>query len=386
MIDERRPWFILVACILISVGTNAFMIAPASIVPLLVAEFGLGKAGAGTAISVAILGSVLVQLPSGPFLDRYDNRRLMLVAVATFVLMAFAAPFARTYPALLATRLVGGMTTGFIYTMSANIVGQVFPTARRGFATSAFVASGPGGFALAQLSAPTIATATGWPIVFVVYGLVAATGYAAFRATTPEPLRTGERLSPREFLRAVRNRPVLLVSLSSFCVYALYLFLNSWMPTYATEVLSISLAGAGAVTALVPATGILARPSGGLLSDYMGSRRRPVIAGSLLVATPLLFAVSQTRSPLVYGALLLLAGFVVQLGTGVAFTYAQELAHPGATGTSLTVFTALSFFGSFVSPIAGGWLIDTFSWAVAFAVFAGVGVAGIVSVAVVRES
>lgn len=50
------------------------MLAPASIVPLLVEHFDISKAAAGLSISAAVVGSVAIQLPGGYLMDRYDNR------------------------------------------------------------------------------------------------------------------------------------------------------------------------------------------------------------------------------------------------------------------------------------------------------------------------
>jgi len=64
MSDHRSRAGVFAACFLVSVGANAYMIAPASIVLLLEAAFEIDKASAGLAISAAVLGSVLIQLPS----------------------------------------------------------------------------------------------------------------------------------------------------------------------------------------------------------------------------------------------------------------------------------------------------------------------------------
>ncbi len=355
------------------------MIAPASIGPPLIADFAIDRTAIGTIISAAIFGSVVAQLPSGVLMDRYDNRGLMLGAVVIFSGASVAVWIVPSYILLLGTRVLAGTMLGLMFTMSANIIGRVFPANRRGFATSVFVASAPTGFAVAQLTSPIITARFGWELVFTIWPLVTVLGYGLFRLATPDPVRTGERLSVSEFVTAIQNPSIILVAASAFCAYGVYFFLNSWMPTYANEVLAVSLAGAGAVTSLVPFVGIIARPGGGWVSDYLGDRRL-VIAGSLLGVLPVLFVIIQTRSPIVFGGLLLLAGFAAQLSAGIYYAYTQELAPEAATGTSLTVFTSLAFSGSLVSPVLGGWLIDVFSWTVTFIVYIGMAFVGAVAI------
>ena len=380
MTPRSRQWTVLLGCSLVSIGVNAYFLAPASVVPLIVSAYDVSRVGASSAISVAILGSVLVQLPSAFLLDRYDNRSLMIPGVGAFAAAVVAGAIAPQYPALLATRLLAGMAGGFVYTLGANVVGQVFPPDDQGLATGIFVTSGPVGFALAQATTPIFAGSTSLDAVFLFHVAVVAAGYLVFRLAATKPVRSRGRPTVRGVLRALGNRRVVLLSLSAFCANALYLFLNSWMPTYATEVLSISLAGAGVMTALVPLVGVVARPSGGLVSDYLG-RRRPVIVGSLLVALVSFLLIPRTDVATTYGVLLVAGGFAVQFAVGVYYVHAKELSAPDVEGTSLTVLVMISFTGSLSAPIVGGYLVETASWGFAFASFAAAGVAGIAFVA-----
>jgi MFS family permease len=377
MRDAQSRAGIFVACVLASLGANAYMIAPASIVPLLEAAFGIDKASAGLAISAAVLGSVLAQIPFGYLMDRYDNRRLMTVGTVVFVPVGVAGAFAPTYPTFLAGRVVAGLAGGALFVLGANVVAQVFSGPRQGFVTTVFIASAPLGFAVSQFGGPLLAETFGWEGVFVAYPLIAAAGYLVFRLSRPGPIRTGERITLREFGVAIRNRSVLLVSLSGFCSYVLYIFLNSWMPTYATERLPLSLGEAGAITALLPAVGMVARPIGGWLSDYVGYRRRLIVVASLAFALPAFFVVSRTITTVLFSAVMLGVGFSLQFGMGVYYVYTRELAGSGTGGTSLAVFTSIAFTGTLVSPTIGGWLIGAFSWETTFFIYALVGVAGI---------
>lgn len=376
MLSRARRWAILFGCGLVSIGVNAYFLAPASIIPLLVDAYDVGRVAASAGISVAILGSVLVQLPSGLLFDRYDNRRLMLPGMAVFALAVVAGISTAYYPAVLVARFVAGLAGGFVYTMGANVAAQVFPPESQGLATGLFVTSGPIGFALAQSTGPVIAGTLSLEAVFLFQLSVAVVGLFLFRAAANEPITSEGRPSVPAFVRALGNRRVILLSLSAFCTNALYLFLNSWMPTYANEVLSISLAEAGAVTALVPLVGVAARPSGGMVSDRL-DRRRAVIAASLLFTLLLFLVLPRTTDATNYGALLLLAGFTVQLSVGVYYVFAKELADQGLEGTSLTVLVMISFTGSLSAPIAGGLLVESLSWGATFWVFAAVGLVGI---------
>lgn len=369
-----------------SIGANAYMLAPASIVPLLVERFTISKTAAGLAISAAVLGSVVIQLPGGFLMDRYDNRRLMLAGTLVFAPVAVVGTFLPSYYAFLGTRVVAGLAAGGLFVLGANVVAEVFAGRRQGFLTTLFIASAPVGFALSQIGGPALGAAFGWGAPFVAYPLLAAVGYLLFRLSRPSAIRTGDRISPGEFRTALGNRSVLLVSLAGFCSYMLYIFLNSWMPTYAAEQLPVTLGQAGAVTALLPAVGIVARPTGGWLSDRLGHRRRVVVIASLAFALPAFFVISSAISVLLFAALMLAVGFSLQFGMGVYYVYARELAAPGAAGTSLTIFTTVSFLGTLLAPPVGGWLVEVISWGPTFLVHVGIGLFGIGLVVLTPDS
>ncbi|MEF8842666.1 MAG: MFS transporter [Haloarculaceae archaeon] len=380
-----RPWLVLCGCFLVSTGFNAYLFAPASVVPLLVSEFGIDKPTAGLAISAVFLAWVLLQLPGGLLMDRYDNRLLVWGGAVLLFVMAVAGTLAPDYRTFLLTRFLAGGSALFLWTTAANVVDRSFPATKRAVGTGLFIASAPAGVTLAQFAGPRVAAAAGWRATLLVYPTVTAVGLPFLYLLLREPVRNESRLELPGFLAALRNRTVLLVSVSSFCAYSLFVFFNAWMPTYGTDVLSLDLATAGAMTALVPAMGLLARPGGGWLSDRIGGRRRPVLLGTFLLVLPALIGVTLVSSVFGYGAVLVLAGVGSQLGTGVFYVYVGELSAEATRGTGLAVLTTLSISGALTAPVFTGWLIERFSWNAAFGFGALLAVVGIVAVLLVSE-
>ncbi|WP_226043259.1 MFS transporter [Natrinema sp. DC36] len=373
--DSRLGVF--VACFFISVAANGYFIAPASVLPLLVGEFSVTKTVASLAISTAIFGTVLSQIPCGFLMDRYDNRRLMAAATAVFLPVSVVGVVLVSYPLFLASRFVAGVAAGVLFVLGTNVVSQLFAGRNQGFMMTVFIASAPVGFAFSQFSGPPVAAAFGWEATFLTYPLLAAAGFVLFRLSWSTPIQSGDPISLAQFGMALRNRSVLVVSVSAFCSYMLYIFFNSWMPTYATEVLPLTLVQAGAVTSLLPAVGVVARPVGGWVSDALGYRRRVVVAASLLFSLPGLYVVAAGVSPTVFAVTMLCVGFSIQFGSGVYYVYARELATENSGGTTLALFTTIAFTGTLVSPTVGGWLISAVSWSATFAVYVGIGLFGI---------
>ncbi|MFB6131330.1 MAG: nitrate/nitrite transporter [Salinigranum sp.] len=376
--SDSRPSLVLASSMLVFAGFSAYLIAPASVIPLLVGHFHVSGASAGAGVSAAYLGWVVFQLPSGVFMDRYDNRDLLTVAVVVYLAAAVAGAVAPSYLGFTLSRVVAGTAAGILWGVGANVVGGTFPAETRALATGVYTASGPLGLAVGQFATPLLA---GWlPLqaVFAVYPLISLVGVVLFRVGLREDVRSGGRVPLRLFTRVLTNRSVLLLSLSGLCANGLWLFLNSWLPTYGADVLALPLATVGGLMALAPLAGGLARPSGGWMAARVG--QRAVIAGSLLLALPLVFAFPLATSPARFGIGLFLAGFALQFSTGIYFAYVQELVADEFSGTGIATMTTFQVTGGFVAPVVGGWLIETTSWTTTFGLAGLVAVAGAASV------
>ena len=371
----------LAGCFLVATGFNAYLFAPASIMPPFVAAFDIDKTAAGFAISIAFLAWGLFQIPGGFVMDRYDNRVLVMVGVGVFLAAAISVLVAPTYPVFLATRFVGGTAAVFLWTANVTIVSQAMPPGRRALGTSLFVTSAPAGITLAQALGPRLEGVLGWRGVVAAYAVVTVCGLPLFVWALDEPVRNDTALSLSGFVTALQDTRVLAISLSSFCAYSLFVLFNSWMPTYATEVIGVDIGTAGLLSALLPAMGIVARPGGGWLSDRIGGRRRPVIVAAFVLVVPALAAAALATSVVGFAAALLLAGVGSQLGTGVFYVYVDEVAAAESGGTSLAVLMTLSIAGSLAAPVTVGWLVEAVSWSAAFAFGGLLTVGGIVAVA-----
>lgn len=380
---EWRSWGILTGLFLLSAGFIAYAIAPAPVLPLVMDTYGIGKAAASASISAVFLTWALLQIPGGYVMDRSDNRRLVFLGGVVFILAAVGGTVVSSYTPFLLTRLLAGGSAVFIVVGGVNVLNQVLSETRQALGVSIFIASPPFGVAVAQYTAPLIATSSGWRMAILAYTLLGLLGLVVSAALLRQPIIPGDRVTLRQFVTALRNSAVLLVSLASFCTYAVWTFLNTWMPSYGTEVLGIELAAAGAATALVPLAGMLSRPGGGWLSERLGGRLQPVIVASFLTSILLISLLRAAPSPTTFAVLLALTGGAVNLAVGLYLVYVNLLADASVQGTSLSVLLTFSQVGNLVAPIVGGWLIADVSWTAGFGFAVGLAIVGLVTILVV---
>ena len=380
--SERAKLGLLAGGAVLTTSLGAYELAPARVTPLIRESLGIGPSAAGLVVGVMFGTAVVTSLPVGVVLDRTNSRHATAAAVGMLVLAGvwgWWAASAGAFLSLLASRVLGGIAYTVVWNAGIDVVGRAFEADRQATAVAVFTASGPIGFAVGQGAAPLIAGAFGWPAVFPVFATSSVLGFALFWPTSRGRGRVhGADPPTREELRSVvTNRTVWLVGGIAFLAYSVFLFVNSWAPSYLTEELSLSLALGGLLTALFPAVGVLSRVSGGLVSDrLLGGRRRPVLLWSFLVATPAVAGFAALRTvPVLVGALLV-AGFAIQLGLGLGFAYFRELVDLGGAATAVAFLTSLGLAGAFLAPIAGGALVGAAGYGTAFAVAGGLGLLG----------
>ena len=370
---SRRQTVGLVAGLFtLSAAAGAYEIAPASVLPLVRSSLGVGETAASWLVSVMYLTAVVASVPVGVALDRVRVRHA--VAVATLSLLVagawgWVAATAGAYWWLVASRVLGGFSYVVVWNAGANLVGQAVEPDVRATAVGVFTASAPVGFALGQFGSPLLADPFGWPATLPAFAAIAVVGVTVFLLATRGRRIGVETATPsrREVRNLFTNRAAWTLYGLCFLAFSLYLFLNSWLPSYLNDRLGVSLAVSGLLTALFPAVGVVSRTSAGPVSDRLfGGERRPVVLGAFVVAVPAVVGfVAVSQIPAVV-ALVLVAGFAVQLSIGLLYTYVPEVTSPAVRTTAISLLTSVGLLGAFVAPIAGGAIIDSVGYRPAF--------------------
>ncbi|WP_255152071.1 MFS transporter [Halorarius halobius] len=382
---EPRQWGTVAGLWVLMAACMAYIIVPASVLPLIMTDLGLGPTAASWVVSVMFGMQALASTPTGFGLDRFDNRVAVTVATAVFLVggaWGWQAAATGDFLALLASRALAGVGVVLAWNASANLSGRAFGPDLRATVLGVFTASAPAGFVIGQVSGPLVAARFGWPAVFVAYCGLAVVGLLVFLASTAgTDLSEHDAPAPEvlDFKRVFTNVRVWHVAVMGFMAYSLYVFMNSWMPTYLAQEFGFSLANSGLAVALFPAVGILSRSGGGAVADTLfDARRKPVVLLSFVCSAPLVALVGVVGTPLLLFGLVVLSGLFIQLSHGLLYTYVQELVDPNVAGTATAFLTSVSVFGSFTAPIIAGWLIErTGSFTPAFGYGVVVAVAGV---------
>jgi len=395
---------------LLTAAVHVYVIVPASVLPTVADGLGVPQTTAVWLVSAVFVSWALTNVGVGVVIDSIGDIRVVAAGGAVAVGIALAGWLAAAdglFWLLIGTRVVAGVAIGAIWIAGTTLVGRLYALEHRATALGVFTTSPPAGFAAGQVLGPRVTAIAGWPAIFAAGGLLTAVGLAAFRVahlstggTTgvrdggEEPDRddvttdhTTDHTTQQRFATVLRNRTVLLGAVVAFAAYSLYLFLNSWLPSYLTSAFELSADAIGLLAAVFPAMGIVSRAGGGVISDRLfGHRRLPVLRWSFVVATPVMVLLAVSTSIPVLVGLLVVGGLVIQLTFGVVYSYVQEAVEPGNQGTALSILGSAGISGAFSAPVIAGLLIDlTGAYSAAFAYAIAMAVLGVGLVFLVAE-
>lgn len=396
----------LVGTWLLSAAVHVYIIVPASVLPRVATSLGVTQTTAVWLISAVLVAWAGTNFGVGVVIDSVGDYVVVAAGGLVVVVAATAGWIAAAdglFWLLIGTRVVAGVAVGAIWIAATTLVGRLFTVERRATALGLFTTSAPAGFAIGQILAPRVTDAAGWPVIFAVGGALSAGALVVFGlvhlvdrgashtqpgdGTGDDSGATGGKSVRQRFGVTLRNRTVVVGAAAAFVTYSLYLFLNSWLPTYLVETIGLSIEAGAVLAAVFPAMGVVSRAGGGVVSDRLfGHRRLPVLKWSFVVATPVVLLLGVSTSIPILVALLVVGGLVIQLTFGVVYSYVQEAVDPENAGTALSILGSAGISGAFSAPVIAGGLIDlTGTYAAAFAYAVVLGIVGIVLVFVAAE-
>jgi MFS family permease len=343
-------------------------------------DWRLDDASLGLLSTAFTLLYAVAGIPIGRLADSRPRKLVLAAGLSVWSLLTAACGLARGYWQLFALRLGVGVGEAACAPAGASLIGDLFPSRRRGRAIAVFMAGLPAGIALSYFVSGRVAAEHGWRAAFFVAGLPGLL-VAALALLLAEPERgrsesvseegagcPGERArSP--FLAVVALPTMLWIiasgALHNFNMYALGSFLASLLVRFH----GLKIDAAGDVSMLISGLGGAAGLfAGGLAADLAarrGKRGRLFIASAAMaLSVPLvLVALARPRGDV--------SGFAVALGAATALMYVyysgvyatiQDLFAPKLRGTAMAVyFFAMYTLGGALGPTATGALSDHFS-------------------------
>ncbi|WP_238419985.1 MFS transporter [Gordonia sp. 'Campus'] len=379
-ISTARRWLILGCSLLAALTTTSVVSGVAYLIPSLHTDAGLTLTQASTLAAVPTVGLMAATFPWGILLDRYGERRILLVSLTITLAgagaAAVAASVAASYVVVGGALLIGGLGSGAANGASGRIVVGWFPAHQRGTAMGIRQMAQPLGIGVCALTMPVVAASHGPAAALAIPAVVTAAGLVAVIVGITDPPRRGaaerigETVAPRpnpyrgnSFLARVHLVSMLLVIPQSM--------LWTFVPTWLIVAHGWSPAGAGLLITVTQVTGALGRIVAGRWSDAWMSRMRPIriiaVAG---VASMFALALADWLDSPWAPALMAVATVISVADNGLAFTAIAEFVGPDWSGRGLAVQnTGQHLVVAATTPLLGA-LIAAVGFPLAFAVTA----------------
>jgi MFS family permease len=344
------------------------------VIPLYVVHVGGRESDVGVLFGLTPLAALPVRLVSGPLLDRYGKKPLLLAGAAIFLVAISAYNWASSVAFIGALRALQGLGYGALTGAATALVADITPAGRRGEGLGVFSVGGN----VSQAAAPALGLAlysvTGaFGPEFALASLAAATALLlAFFVPDVRPARlptvmaeTGPAPRPSLSPSNMVVRSALLPAFLQVFGTGAFSLVIAFIPLYARQ---LALPFAGLFYADVSISVLLSRVVFGRLSDRHGRQVVAVPGTGLAIASLLLLASGPSPT------LFFLAGAAFGLGSGAAqpalLAYAIDRTPAHRRGAATSTYMIAVDMGASIFPAALGQVVPRAGYGGMYAVAA----------------
>lgn len=329
-------------------------------------RFGLSGTATGAITSTYFFLYVAMQVPAGLLGDRLGLKRVLagFFALGGLGLLLLGLT-ARNYALLMLWVGLHGIGMGAVYPTSYGINIGTVPRERRGLASAVINSGMSVGTALGlAFSGPLYLWSGNFRLPFLVLAVPTLIAPVLFWRGLPEVRKaapggaagnTGFSLG-----QILRDRDLWALNLAAFCAgYGFWVALT-WGPSFFATERGLSIASAGALTALPAVSAIPAALYVGRLSDRVGRRRLVLILYPLAALT--VFALAYVRSLPALITLLIIYGLIGRtVSDTIVISWFGDHASrkvPQALGAAVGVFNLIGMSSAIVAPLVSGVVKD----------------------------
>jgi MFS family permease len=368
----RKPGVALGVLTGINVLNYADRFMLAAVLPLIISGLDISQFRAGILAGSFIVVYSLVSPAIGWLGDRHPRLRLAAIGVVIWSAATFGSGLAPTFGWLLLARALVGVGEASYSVVTPSLIADLYPSERRGRALAVFYSALAVGPALGYIVGGWIGKGHGWRYAFFVGG-----GPGFLLALTLLLLHEPQRgrfdhqkvaavpLTLAQALAALRRRPSYLFNTAAQTIYTFTMGgLANWMPSYFFRERHLSLERAnyifGAILLLAGFIGVLV---GGQLGDRLARRYAGAhftFSGWALVASlPFTAVAILSPRPDIFWPAMFMTLLLLFLNTGPLNAAMANVLPPDLRARGFALYTvAIHLLGDAVSPPAIGLAAD----------------------------
>ena len=324
--------------------------------------FGLSRFSVGLVVTALTLGYAVWLLPVGALIDRFGERRTLVIGLVGLSAGAAMVAGAPTYALLLAATFFLGSTYATAIPGTNKAIYGNIAAGRQNLAMGIKQVGVTAGSGISALLVTGLTSVLYWQAGFLIaasVGFVVAVVFAFFYRGTDS---SGTAEYP-DFRALSHNGPYRTLVAAGFFLGAALFTTTGYTVLYVHEAIGTSIAFGGVVLALVQLFGSAGRLIGGWLSDNLPGDPQNRIGAILIVqaagGAALFVAVATTDSAWSAVVMFSALGFFVLGHTGVYYSYMATLVGTDEMGGATAGGQLALVVGSIVAPPAFGYLAGT---------------------------
>ena len=369
----RFRWLVLLTACLGFAGMQINMIAYAPLLADIAKDLGIDM-GAATHLMTAFLFTASIALIAGGFLcDRYGIMFTIILGILSTSIPALLMPWIGTsYEVVLWSRIIQGVSAGFLMSVMAPIVAVWFPPQEKGLASGLMGGSISMGAAIGVLAAPAVFLAlrnwqqmsawlsiVGWIALIVALVIV-------FSPKPQPPSQAHPRGAPiadgAAFKRAL-SAPITWIGIvttffAAWILQTLYNLTPAYLATDEPVGIGFGPMMSGKLMLAVMIAGMIGPVIGGILQDrvFRGNPKPILLIGFVLCC----ISIYTIQFPAIYLKLPVLIVSLLLAGAGIQFIYPSIVVLVSNTysihivGKMLGLWMGIGAFGGAAGLFVGG--------------------------------
>lgn len=332
----------------------------------LMQAFDINTVQLGNLSASYFYADAIALIPVGLLLDRFSTRHLLLLTLAICVLTTLWFAVSGSLWVAIIARCMGGIGNAFAFLGSMRLVARWFPVQRAAFVMGLVVTIGMLGGVVAQIPFTELITVISWRSAMLI---VAVGGGIIWFFMFAFVLDKEQSHAQAPVSKTLWRNLIAVLSRKQnwFCgLYASMLNLSVlllgalWGNLYLTQARALTATQASLVTSMIFTGLIVGAPTLGWFSDYVRSRRLPMLGGalfSLILILAMLFFHSTWQ---VLCLLFFLLGFLAAAQV-ISFPAVTESNPAALTSTALSIVSMLINVSAAILQPIFGWIIKSVS-------------------------
>lgn len=367
-------WIIILAIVPIIISTEMMWLSLSPISSIAEKYYGVSSMSVAMFATSYMIMYILFSLPASWVVDKFGYRcSLIIGAVLTAVFGLTRAIFVDNFTIALVSQFFIAIGQPFLLNISTKVPANWFPVSERSTAAGILIMAQYLGFVVPMVVAPTVASSSGIPEVFMLFAVIAIISAVIAIAFTrerpsvipPGPAAAKEEFSAGSMKKLFTNKAYISTLFICFVSMGVFNTILSLIEPILTP-RGITSVQAGIIGAVFVVAGVIGAVVVPVISDKL-HKRVPIFMSAVSLLIPLYLGLTYVKNFTMLCIVAGAAGFVVMGVAPVLFQHGSEVAYPVQEGTSLGVillmgqisgilfvyiFEALSgTFGSMILPM-----------------------------------